>query len=102
MTGIQCVDELAQNMHDPVFKILFSLTIINPLETVANGKILHVFAVSMGMLQMLPLILQNSPFSCIIDIYLNKILLETSNISNSGKSFYLSSIGPKPILLQTA
>ena len=59
------------------------------------GKILHIFAASMGMLQMLPLILENSPFPCIIAIFWNKLLLEIRTFSNFFKFF-------KSVLLQTA
>ena len=38
---------------------VFRLTTINPLETEGFGRILHTFATSMGMLQTLPLILEN-------------------------------------------
>ena len=37
---------------------------------------IHIFATSMGMLQVLPLILENPPFPCITAIFLIKILLE--------------------------
>ena len=50
-------------------------------------KILHIFAASMGMLQMLPLILENSPFLYTIAIFLNKINLEIRIFS----TFYNSS-----------
>ena len=46
------------------------------------GKILHTFAVSIGTLQMLPLVLENSPISCIIAVLLNKILLEIKTFRN--------------------
>ena len=65
----------------PVFKITFPFNKINPLETAGLGKILHTFAVSIGALQMLPLILENPPFPCIITIFLNKILLKIKNVS---------------------
>ena len=52
-------------------RTLFNLTTINPLETADLGKILHTFVASMGTLQMLPLILENSPFPCINAIFLN-------------------------------
>ena len=45
----------------------FNLTTINPLEIAGLGKMLHIFAGSAAMLlQMLPLILENSPFPCIL------------------------------------
>ena len=50
----------------PVLRYRFNLTTINPLETAGLGKILHILVASTGMLQMLPLILVNSPFPCII------------------------------------
>ena len=43
---------------------------------------LHTFAVSIGTLQMLLLILRNSPFLCIIAIFLNKIILEIKTFGN--------------------
>ena len=51
----------------------FSLTTINPLEIAGLGKILHIFAASIGVLKMLPLILENSPFPCIFTIFLKKL-----------------------------
>ena len=59
------------------------------------GTILHMFAASMGMLQMLPLILENSSFPCIIAIFLNKLLLEIRTFYNFFKFL-------KFVLLQTA
>ena len=41
------------------------------METAGVGQILHTFVVSIGTLQMLPLILENSPFPCDIAIFLN-------------------------------
>ena len=60
----------------------FNLMTINPLETVGLRKMLHIFAVSRGTLQMFSLILENLPFSCIIAGFLNKILLEIKTFSN--------------------
>ena len=37
-----------------VLKSRFNLTTINPLEPAGLGKILHIFATSMGALEMLP------------------------------------------------
>ena len=54
----------------------FDFTTINPFESASLGKILHIFAVSMGILHLLPLIFTNSPFQCIIAIFLNIILLK--------------------------
>ena len=45
-------------------------------------KILHTFAVSIETLQILPLILENSPFPWIIAIFLKKILLEIKTFSS--------------------
>ena len=50
----------------------FNLTTTNPLETAGLGEILHKFPVSIGMLQMFFLILEISPFPCIIAFFLNK------------------------------
>ena len=80
----------------------FNLTTVNPLETAGLGKIFHIFAASIGLLQVLPLIFENSAFSCIIAIFLNKILLEIKAFSNFFKAFNSSGIGCKTILLQTA
>ena len=68
-------------------------TAINLLETAGLGSILHTFVASMGMLQILHLILEHSPFPCIIAIFLNKILLEIITFSNFFKSFKTSGIG---------
>ena len=59
MPGIWCVDEPAQNIHDPsqYLRSLFGLTTINPLETAGLRKILHILAVSLGILQILSFIL---------------------------------------------
>ena len=65
---------------------LFNLTKINPLETGGHDKILHTFQVSIRTLQMLPLILENSTFPCIIAIFLNKILSEIKTLSNFFKT----------------
>ena len=40
------------------------------------------FRAFVRMLQMLALILENSPFSCIIGIFLNKVLLEIKTFSS--------------------
>ena len=72
---------------------LFSLTTINPLETAGLCKVLHIFAAIMEILQMLPLILENSPFACIIAIFLNKIILEIKTFSSFLKSFNSSGTG---------
>ena len=65
----------------------FNLTTINPLETVGLGKIFHIFVASEGMLQMLPLIIENSPFTYINAVFLNKIPLEIRNFSCFLNSF---------------
>ena len=57
------------------------------METTCLDKILHIFAASMGTLQMFPLISENSPFPCIIAIFLNKIFLEIKTFPNFLKSF---------------
>ena len=45
----------------PVIRSSFDLIIINPFETAGLGDIyIHIFAASMGMLQIFPLILENS------------------------------------------
>lgn len=50
---------------------------LNSLKLRLNSiKTIHIFAVSMVMLQILPLILENSPLLCIIAIFLHKIILE--------------------------
>ena len=84
------------------FRSRYNLTTINPLETAGLGRILHTFAGSMSILQILPLILENSPFPCIIAIFLNKILLEIKTFSIFFKSFQTSGIGHSVILLQAA
>ena len=54
---------------------------MSPLETDGLGKMLHIFAISMGMLERLPIILENLTFPCIIAFFLNKILLEIRTFS---------------------
>ena len=80
--GVQCGNWLSLYMN-PVFKISFQF--INLFSKLIHwkllGKILHIFAASMGMLQMLPLILENSPFPYSIVIFLNKIILEITTFS---------------------
>ena len=65
----------------------FNLTTINPLETAGLGKIFHIFVASEGMLQMLPLILENSPFPHINAVFLNKIPSEIRTFSCFFNSF---------------
>ena len=52
----------------------FNLWMTDPSLTADFGKILCVFAVSMGRLQTLLLVLENSPFLCIMAVFLNKFL----------------------------
>ena len=59
----------------------FNKTTIYPLETAGLGKMSDMFLASAGMLQMLPLILENSAFSCIIAILLNNNLFEIRTFS---------------------
>ena len=70
---------------------LFSLTTANPLETASLDKILHVFAASMRMLQMLSLILKIHLFNVLL-LFLNKLLLEIRTFSNVLKIFNSSDI----------
>ena len=70
---------------------LFSLTTTNPLETASLDKILHVFAASMRMLQMLSLILKIHLFNVLL-LFLNKLLLEIRTFSNVLKIFNSSDI----------
>ena len=84
----------------PVFKSLFSLTTINPFQTAGLNQILHIFAASMGMFQRLLLISENSPFPCIIAMFLDKLLLEFRTFSIFFKSFNSPDIGTKAILLE--
>ena len=44
------------------FRSCFNLASINPSKTPGLGKTLHIFAASMGTLQMLTLVWENSPF----------------------------------------
>lgn len=60
----------------PVFKMPFNLVTINPLEIAGLSTMLYIFSASMGVLHIVPIILKNSSFPCIITIFLNKILLE--------------------------
>ena len=61
--------------------------IVNTLETGGLSKLLHIIAASIGNLQLLTLILENSLFPCINDIFLNKILLEIKTFLNFFKLF---------------
>lgn len=95
-----CVDKLVQNIRDPYIQDLVLIT-TNPLKTADLLKMLHIFAVSTGILLIIPLILQNSLFSYIISSFLNKIILKI-------KTFYIFFhfinpyvLGSKGILLQT-
>ena len=63
------------------------MTTTKLLEAADLGKIVYVFAASMGMLQRLHLILDNSPFPCFIAILFYKILLEIRTFTNLFKSF---------------
>ena len=71
------------------------------MKTNGLGKILHIFAAFVGMLPMLPLIPENSPFPCINLILLNKIILEIRTFSSFLKCLNPSGTGSKAILLQT-
>ena len=51
----------------------FNLMTINLLETADLGKTLHIVEASTGTLQVLLLILEESPLSDIVVIFLNKI-----------------------------
>ena len=53
----------------PYLRSRFSLTKINPLETAGLGKILHKFAISIGTLQILCLISENSSIPRTIAIF---------------------------------
>ena len=75
---------------------------INHMETAGLGKMWHIFAASLGMLQMLSLILENSPFLYIVVISLNKILMKVKTCCSFFKSFNSSGIRSNVILLQTA
>ena len=65
----------------PVFKMSFNLMTVTPLETAVLGTVLHMFAASMGTFHILPIMLKNYSFPCIITIFLNKILLEIKTFS---------------------
>ena len=66
----------------PVFKIPFYSTTTNLLETAGLDKMLRIFVVSIGMSQMLPLILESLSFPCIIAFFFNKILFQIKTFSN--------------------
>ena len=61
--------ELAQNKQRLYLRFRFDFTTINPFESADLGKMLHIFAASMGILQILPLIFANSTFPCIIAFF---------------------------------
>ena len=77
----------------------FYVSIINPLETAGFIKIFHIFADSMGILQILSFILENLPCPCITAIFLNKTGMEIETFSNSIKSFNIFGVGSRAILL---
>ena len=60
----------------PIFKMLFNLMTVNPLQIAGLSTMLYIFPASMEMLHIIPIILKNSAFPRIITIFLNKILLE--------------------------
>ena len=55
--------------HVCYFSSRFNFTTINPFESACLGNISHISAVSMGILQMLPLIFANSLFPCITTLF---------------------------------
>lgn len=71
--------------------------IVNTLETGGLSKLLHIIAASIGNLQLLTLILENSLFPCINDIFLNKILLEIKTFLNFFKLFNSPGIESKAV-----
>ena len=71
--------------------------IVNTLETGGLSKLLHVIAASIGNLQLLTLILENSLFPYINDIFLNKILLEIKTFLNFFKLFNSPGIESKAV-----
>ena len=71
--------------------------IVNTLETGGLSKLLHIIAASIGNLQLLTLILENSLFPCIDDIFLNKILLEIKTFLNFFKLFNSPGIESKAV-----
>ena len=71
--------------------------IVNTLETGGLSKLLHIIAASIGNLQLLTLILENSLFPCINDIFLNKILLEIKTFLNFFKLFNSPGIESKVV-----
>ena len=70
---------------------------VNTLETGGLSKLLHIIAASIGNLQLLTLILENSLFPCINDIFLNKILLEIKTFLNFFKLFNSPGIESKAV-----
>ena len=68
-------------------KFHFNWAIINPLETASLGKMFNIFAVLLECCKMLPLIIKNSPFLCIIAIFLNNNLWKIRCLSNLLKWF---------------
>lgn len=71
--------------------------IVNTLETGGLSKLLHIIAASIGNLQLLTLILENSLFPYINDIFLNKILLEIKTFLNFFKLFNSPGIESKAV-----
>ena len=57
------------------------------MGTAGLRKILQIFAASMRVLQMLQLILENSPFPCVIAFLLQNNLLKINNFSSFFNSF---------------
>lgn len=73
--------------------------IVNTLEIGGPSKLLYTIAASIGNLEMLTLILENSLFPCINDIFLNKIFLEIKTFLNFFKLFNSPDIESKAVLL---
>ena len=73
--------------------------IVNILEIGGPSKLLYTIAASIGNLEMLTLILENSLFPCINDIFLNKIFLEIKTFLNFFKLFNSPDIESKAVLL---
>ena len=71
--------------------------IVNTLETGGLSKLLHIIAASIGNLQLITLILENSLFPYINDIFLNKILLEIKTFLNFFKLFNSPGIESKAV-----
>ena len=81
---------------------LFNFIAISPLQSVGLGKILHISADYVGKLRKFSFIFENTPFPCIIAIFLNKILFEIKILSTHLRISNSLGAGCNLVILHTA